>query len=64
MEIDKIKVVELLKQRGLDDRAAWVDRQLPDRIDTYQNEGLLRTLNIDPAELADDAPAAAEAPTA
>jgi hypothetical protein len=58
MEIDKAKVVELLRQRGLDDRAAWVERQLPDRIDTYTNEGLFTTLSIDPAELADDVPSA------
>ena len=54
MEIDKIKVVELLRQRGLDDRAAWVDRTLPERIDVYQNEGLFATLSIVPAELADE----------
>ncbi len=53
MEIDKEKVLQLLRQRGLDDRATWVDKQLPDRIDTYNNAGLLRMLNIDPAELAD-----------
>lgn len=53
MEIDKEKVLQLLRQRGLDDRAIWVDKQLPDRIDTYNNAGLLRMLNIDPAELAD-----------
>jgi hypothetical protein len=55
MEIDKAKVLDLLRQRGLDDRAIWVDKQLPDRIDTYTNAGLLRMLNIDPAELADAA---------
>ena len=55
MEIDKSKVIDLLRQRGLDDRAAWVDRQMPDRIDTYQNAGLFTTLSIDPMELADEA---------
>jgi hypothetical protein len=53
MEIDKAKILELLRQRGLDDRAIWVDKQLPDRVNTYDNAGLLRMLNIDPAELAD-----------
>jgi hypothetical protein len=56
MEINKTKVVELLKHRGLNDRADWVDRQLPARIDVYENAGLLATLSIDPNELADDAP--------
>ena len=55
MEINKTKVVELLKRRGLNDRAEWVERQLPARIDVYDNAGLLATLSIDPNELADDA---------
>jgi len=59
MEIDKVKLVALLRQRGLDDRAAWVDRTLPDRIDVYQNSGLLATLSVNPEDLADD-PAPAE----
>jgi hypothetical protein len=55
MEINKTKVVELLKRRGLNDRAEWVERQLPARIDVYDNAGLLATLSIDPNELADEA---------
>jgi hypothetical protein len=57
MEINKSKVIELLKDRGLNDRADWVDRQLPARIDVYENASLLATLSINPDELADDAPA-------
>jgi hypothetical protein len=53
MEIDKAKILELLRQRGLNDRAIWVDRTLPDRVDVATNAGLLATLNIDPATLAD-----------
>lgn len=56
MEINKTKVVELLKRRGLNDRAEWVDRQLPARIDVYDNASLLATLSIDPDELVDEAP--------
>lgn len=55
MEIDKTKVVELLRQRGLDERAAWVDRQLSERIDVEQSAELLAMLKIDPADVADDA---------
>jgi hypothetical protein len=58
MEIDKTRVVELLRERGLDDRALWVDRTLPDRIDVSKNAGLLATLHINPSEL-EDPPAAA-----
>ena len=56
MEIDKVKVVELLRERGLDSRAEWVDRQLAARIDVAKNAALLAMLSIDPQELADDAP--------
>jgi hypothetical protein len=56
MEINKTKVIELLKHRGLNDRADWVDRQLPARIDVYENASLLATLSINPDDVADDAP--------
>lgn len=56
MEINKTKVIEVLKRRGLNDRAEWVDRQLPARIDVYDNASLLATLSINPDELADDPP--------
>jgi len=56
MEINKSKVVQLLEHRGLNDRAAWVDRQLPERIDINDNAALLATLNINPDEVADDRP--------
>jgi hypothetical protein len=57
MIIDKSKILEILRRRGQDARAEWVDRQLPDRVDTYDNAGLLATLNLDPADLVDaDAP--------
>ncbi len=55
MEIDKAKIVEVLRRRGLADRAAWVDRQLPARVDVDLNAGLLAMLSISPADLADDA---------
>jgi hypothetical protein len=56
MAIDKAKVVALLRRRGLDDRAAWVDRQLPAHFDMYDNAGLLAMLNIDPDEVGEEAP--------
>jgi hypothetical protein len=60
MEINKAKVVEMLRHRGLNERAAWVDRQLPARIDVYQNAGLLATLEVDPDDVADEEPAASD----
>jgi hypothetical protein len=63
MEVDKIKVLEILRARGLEDRAVWVDRQFPDRIDVARNGGIFATLHIDPADLVDAAPPASP-PTA
>ncbi|OLB82315.1 MAG: hypothetical protein AUI14_00850 [Actinobacteria bacterium 13_2_20CM_2_71_6] len=49
MNIDKAKIVATLRARGLQDRADWVDRELPDIVDTNKNGALLRMLDIDPA---------------
>jgi hypothetical protein len=56
--IDKAVIINMLIARGLPDRAAWVDRQLPDQVDPYANAALLRMLKIDPEELAAAAVAA------
>jgi hypothetical protein len=56
MEIDKHKIVEALRRRGQHHRADWVDRALPDPVDTVRNAGLLATLGLNPAELADRPP--------
>jgi hypothetical protein len=53
MEIDKHKILDALRRRGQHQRAEWVDKTLPDRIDTVRNSGLLATLNLDPAEFTD-----------
>ena len=53
MEIDKVKIVNWLRGRGQHLRADWVDRELPDRVDTFSHAGLLATLGFDPADLAD-----------
>jgi hypothetical protein len=49
VNIDKAEIVATLRSRGLQDRADWVDRELPDIVDTYKNGALLRMLDIDPA---------------
>lgn len=55
MIIQKEVVVAVLRERGQDARADFVDRELPERIDSGQHGGLLATLHLDPAELADAA---------
>jgi hypothetical protein len=53
MEIEKSRIVAALRERGLDARADFVERELPDVVDTNRHGGLLATLNLDPAELID-----------
>ena len=49
--VDKAEIVAALRSRGLHARADWVDRELPELVDTYRNAALLRTLDIDPAAM-------------
>jgi hypothetical protein len=51
--IKKSRLVEVLRQRGEDARADWVDRVLPAEIDTAANASLLATLRIDPSQFAE-----------
>jgi hypothetical protein len=45
--IDKAEIVATLRARGRDERAEWVDRDLPRFVDTAKNAALLRMLDID-----------------
>jgi hypothetical protein len=49
--IDKAEIISVLRSRGLNARADWVDRELPELVDTYKNAALLRMLGVDPAGL-------------
>lgn len=51
MIITKAAVVSALCERGQHARAAFVDRELPESIDTSRHGGLLAMLHLDPAEL-------------
>jgi hypothetical protein len=55
-EVDKDKILQILRDRGQHDRAQWVDRQLPPRVDLEKNAGLLATLHISPSELTEPPP--------
>jgi hypothetical protein len=55
MIISKEAVIAVLRERGQHARADFVDRELPERIDSSQHGGLLATLHLDPAGLADAA---------
>jgi hypothetical protein len=45
--IAKSAITAKLRERGLNARADWVDRELPDEVDPLLHGGLLSTLNLD-----------------
>jgi hypothetical protein len=56
MEIPKDKILELLRQRGEDDKAQQADRELPDKVDPERDRGILDQLGIDPQDLLGNLP--------
>jgi hypothetical protein len=52
--VQKSLVLEALRHRGLDERADWVDRAMPEDIDVQRNASLLDTLGIDAQTLAEE----------
>jgi hypothetical protein len=54
MIISKEVVIAALRERGQDARADFVDRELPDRVDTDRHGGLLAMLHLDLAKLSDE----------
>jgi hypothetical protein len=56
MEIPKEKILELLRQRGENDKAQQADQELPDKVDTEQHRGILEKLGIDPQDLLGNLP--------
>lgn len=51
MQVDRADIIATLRSRGLQERADWVDRELPLIVDTNKNGSLLRMLHIDPAAM-------------
>ncbi|MEU4419902.1 hypothetical protein AB0F81_04700 [Actinoplanes sp. NPDC024001] len=54
MIITKTRVLAVLRERGQHDRADFVDRELPERIDPQRHGGLLAMLRLDLGTLAED----------
>jgi hypothetical protein len=46
-----LATIAALRSRELHARADWVDRELPEHVDTYKNGGLLQMLDVDPATI-------------
>jgi hypothetical protein len=51
VEIPKQQILDLLRQRGQDDKASQADQELPDQVDPGKHADLLQRLGIDPGEL-------------
>ncbi len=51
MYIEKFEIIRVLRSRQLHERADWVDRQLPELVDTYKNSALLEMLGVDPTTI-------------
>jgi hypothetical protein len=47
MIVQKSVIIAKLRERGQNVRADWVDRELPDEVDTFRYSGLLATLHVD-----------------
>jgi hypothetical protein len=47
VQINRADITALLRSRGQGDRADWVDRTLPEVVDTHNNSALLKMLDID-----------------
>ena len=56
MQIPKDKILDLLRQRGDNDKADQADSELPDQVDPEKDAGLLDKLGIDPQDLAGKLP--------
>jgi hypothetical protein len=54
MLLPKAMVVEQLRARGDTDGAERADRELSEKVDTERDAGLLASLDVDAAKLADD----------
>jgi hypothetical protein len=51
MQIDKQQVVELLRERGDNDKAEQAKQQLPDEVDPEEHSELLSQVGVEPQEL-------------
>ena len=51
VEIDKEMVLGLLRERGDHAKADEAARELPDRVDTERDSGLLQRFGVDPSDL-------------
>jgi len=51
MEIPKDKILELLRERGENDKAAKADQELPGQVDPDKHADVLQRIGIDPQDI-------------
>lgn len=51
MEIDKQQIIDLLKNRGDQDKATQAESDLPDKVDTDTHAAHLGNLGVNPQDL-------------
>ena len=56
MQIDKSQIIELITSRGDHDQAEQAEGELPDKVDTEKDKGLLDKYGIDVGDLAGKIP--------
>lgn len=61
--VRKSLIVAVLLNRGLTERADWVDRTMPEDIDVHRNASLFDMLGIDPETLTEQQPTRRTDPT-
>jgi hypothetical protein len=51
MQIPKDKIIDLLREKGADDKVAQAQQELPDQVDPEQHADLLQKFGLDPQDL-------------
>ncbi len=51
MQFDKSMIMDLIKQHGNDDQVQQADQELPDKVDSEKDAGLLQKYGVDPQVL-------------
>ena len=51
MQIDKSQIIDLLKSRGNTDQAAQAEGELPEKVATDKDAGLLSKFGLDPQDV-------------
>ena len=51
MQIDKSMVLDLLRERGQQDKVQQAEKELPDQVDTDRDSGMLERFGLSPQDL-------------